>query len=79
MPHETRGDLPDNVRSALRDVPHAQDIYKEAFNSAWAQYADPQDRREGYDREEAAHAVAWNALTQKYAPGDDGRWHLKGE
>ena len=37
MPFPSRDDLPENVKDALRDVPHAQDIYKEAFNSAYEQ------------------------------------------
>lgn len=75
MPYKSREELPDSVLSALSDVPHAQDIYKEAYNSAFAEYAKPDDRREGYDREETAHAVAWNAVKQKYEKGDDDKWH----
>ncbi len=37
MPYDKRADLPDSVRDNL--PAHAQDIYKEAFNSAWEQYA----------------------------------------
>lgn len=33
MPYKTKRDLPDNVQNVL--PAHAQDIYKEAFNSAW--------------------------------------------
>jgi len=36
MPYDKRSDLPDSVRDNL--PAHAQDIYKEAFNSAWEQY-----------------------------------------
>ncbi|CCK02888.1 Cation transport regulator chaB [Cronobacter sakazakii 701] len=43
MPYSSRTDLPDNVRNVL--PAHAQDIYKEAFNSAWDQYKDEDDRR----------------------------------
>lgn len=77
MPYKSREEIPDQVQSALSDVPHAQDIYKEAYNSAFAEYADPDDRLSGYDREETAHAVAWNAVKQKYEKGDDGKWHPK--
>lgn len=38
MPYKAKSDLPDNVRNVL--PAHAQDIYKEAFNSAWEQYKD---------------------------------------
>ena len=75
MPYKNREELPDQVLSALKDVPHAQDIYKEAYNSAFEEYSEPSDRRDGYDREETAHAVAWNAVKQKYEKGDDGKWH----
>jgi cation transport regulator len=69
MPYDRLSDLPDSVKD---NVPkHAQEIYKEAFNSAWDQYSD-QD-----DREETAHRVAWNAVKQKYEKGDDGKWHAK--
>ncbi len=33
------------------------DIYKEAFNSAWDQYKDKEDRRDDASREETAHKV----------------------
>lgn len=77
MPYQKRDELPDSVRSALQDVPHAQAIYQEAYNNAYEQYADPKERRADHDREEAAHAVAWNAVKQSYAKGDDGKWHPK--
>lgn len=65
MPYETREDLPESVRSALSNVPHAQDIYKETFNSAFEQY----------DDEGRAHAAAWAAVKGEYEKGDDGKWH----
>ncbi|KRG71536.1 putative cation transport regulator ChaB [Pseudoxanthomonas dokdonensis] len=75
MPYERISDLPDSVRD---NVPrHAQDIYKEAFNSAWQQYKDPDDRRDDASREEVAHRVAWSAVKEKYQKGDDGHWHAK--
>jgi cation transport regulator len=43
---------------------HAQEIYKEAYNSAWDQYADPASRRDDSSREEVAHRVAWAAVKQ---------------
>lgn len=33
MPYKSKSELPDNVQNVL--PAHAQDIYKEAFNSAW--------------------------------------------
>ncbi len=63
MPYDKRSDLPDSVRD---NVPaHGQDIYKEAFNSAWEQY--------NHD-EEHAHRVAWAAVKQKFHKNDDGEW-----
>lgn len=53
MPYKAKSDLPDNVRNVL--PAHAQDIYKEAFNSAWEQYKDKADRRDDASREETAH------------------------
>ena len=77
MPYKKRKELPENVLSALRDVPHAQDIYKEAYNSAWEQYSDPEDRQGDSGREETAHAVAWSAVKQNYEKGVDEKWHPK--
>ena len=75
MPYSRISDLPASVRD---NVPrHAQEIYKEAFNSAWDQYADADDRRGDASREETAHRVAWSAVKEKYARGDDGHWHAK--
>lgn len=75
MPYNKREELPDSVREHL--PAHAQDIYKEAFNSAWDEYKDPDSRKQGGDREEVAHRVAWNAVKQKYEKGSDGNWHPK--
>ena len=58
MPYPTNSDLPAAVRSHL--PPHAQDIYREAFNHAFAAHA-------GEDRqEEAAHRIAWAAVKRSY-------------
>lgn len=48
MPYKAKSDLPDNVRNVLPT--HAQDIYKEAFNSAWERYKDKADRRDDASR-----------------------------
>lgn len=74
MPYTTRSDLPDNVKNVLPD--HAQDIYKEAFNSAYEQYKDSESRRDDSDREEVAHRVAWSAVKKAgYEKGGDDKWH----
>jgi cation transport regulator len=43
---------------------HAQEIYKEAFNSA----------EEHYGEESRAHRVAWSAVENKYEKNDQGNW-----
>jgi len=76
MPYERIDDLPASVRDHLPE--HAQEIYKEAFNSAWAQYAEPEDRREEAGREETAHRVAWSAVKEVDQKQADGRWTRQG-
>jgi cation transport regulator len=64
MPYRNLSDLPDSVKDNLPK--HAQEIYKEAFNSAWDQYEDPEKRRDDSSREEVSHKVAWSAVKEKY-------------
>jgi len=66
MPYERITDLPESVRSNLPK--HAQEIYKEAFNSAEEQYGE----------ESRAHRVAWSAVEQKYEKNERGEWVEKG-
>jgi cation transport regulator len=58
LPYSTNADLPPSVR---RNLPHhAQDIYREAFNHAFASHAgDPR-------QEEIAHRIAWAAVKHSY-------------
>lgn len=72
MPYDKKSDLPDSVRDNLPS--HAQEIYMEAFNSAWKQYEDPEDRRGDSSREETAHQVAWSAVKRSYEKNDNGKW-----
>ena len=58
MPYASNESLPPSVRAHLPD--HAQDIYREAFNHAWAAHAS-----EGR-QEEAAHRIAWAAVKRSY-------------
>lgn len=75
MPYDKLSDLPAAVRD---NVPkHAQEIYQAAYNNAWKEYKDPDDRRGGESREAVAHKVAWSAVKQEYSKGDDGQWHRK--
>lgn len=75
MPYSKTSELPTSVRNVLPS--HAQQIYKEAFNSAWDEYKSPNKRRGDSDREETAHRVAWNAVKGKYTKGNDNKWHPK--
>jgi cation transport regulator len=64
MPYRTNADLPASVGSHLPT--HAQDIYREAFNHAYAAHA-------GESRqEEAAHRIAWAAVKRAYVKTDEG-------
>jgi len=75
VPYERISDLPATVRDHV--PPHAQEIYKEAFNSAWSDYRDPSERRGDASREEVAHRVAWGAVKKGYEKGEDGNWHAR--
>lgn len=75
MPYKRVSELPESVRD---NIPaHAQEIYLAAFNSAWDQYDEPEERRGGATREETAHRVAWAAVKKDYEKGDDGKWRKK--
>lgn len=74
MPYDSVSELPEQVRDRLPR--QAQEIYKEAYNSAWDEYADPEDRRGDASREETAHKVAWSAVKEKYRKKGE-RWVRK--
>jgi cation transport regulator len=65
MPYRANVDLPASVRSHLPE--HAQDIYRAAFNNAFAAHID--DSR----RDEIAHRIAWAAVKRSYVKIGD-RW-----
>ncbi|WP_079508902.1 ChaB family protein [Mesobacillus jeotgali] len=67
MPYDTLKDLPDAVKDNLPH--HAQEIFKEAFNSASEQYKD----------EETAFKVAWSAVKNDYEKNEQGDWVRKEE
>jgi cation transport regulator len=73
MPYKDLSDLPEQVRDNL--TKHAQEIYLDAYNSAWEEYKDPQDREGDASREETSHKVAWSAVKKKYEKGKDDKWH----
>ena len=60
----TNQELPYSVKDNLPS--HAQEIYREAFDSAWHEYQDPDKRRGNESREGVAHKVALAAVKQKY-------------
>ena len=62
MPYDSKKELPEAVKDSLPS--HAQEIFKEAFNSASKEY----------DEEEIAFKVAWSAVKKKYEKNDDGDW-----
>jgi cation transport regulator len=53
MPYATNDDLPPSVRGHL--PPHAQDIFREAFNHAFARHD-----------EATAFRIAWAAVKHRY-------------
>lgn len=63
MPYANRSELPDSIKDNL--PPHAQGIYKEAFNSAWAEYQHDESR---------AHRIAWGAVKKSYHKNEAGEW-----
>lgn len=62
MPYASNDELPAPLREHL--PPHAQDIFRAAFNNAWDEY------RNRADREEVAHRVAWAAVKRRYRKSD---------
>jgi cation transport regulator len=63
MPYRTNEDLPTSVRGHLPE--HAQDIYREAFNHAYAAHVDEADR------EQRARMIAWAAVKRSYVKAGD--------
>lgn len=64
MPYPSIADLPPPIRHALPE--HAQEIYRAAFNNAWARYAAAGD-------EAIVHRIAWAAVKRSYEKRD-GTW-----
>jgi cation transport regulator len=65
MPYRTNDDLPASVSAHL--PAHAQDIYRAAFNHAYAAH------RGDLRQEEAAHRIAWAAVKRGYVKYGE-RW-----
>jgi cation transport regulator len=77
MPYNSINDLPENVANVL--PAHAQAIFVEAFNHAYEEYKNPEDRRGDESRENVARKVAWSAVKKKYEKGNDGKWKARAE
>ncbi len=63
MPYSSLDELPESVSDNLPH--HAQEIYKEAFNSAHEQYDGDEER---------SHRVAWSAVKNSYHKNTAGEW-----
>ncbi len=74
MPYRTNAELPDSAKNVLPE--HAQDIFRDAFNNAWDEYANPAKRRGNASQEETAFRVAWAAVKKIYEKVGD-RWVKK--
>ena len=61
MPYADIADLPAPIRHAL--PVHAQEIYRAAFNNAWARHPE----------EAVVHRIAWAAVKRSYTKRD-GVW-----
>ena len=76
--YKSNDDLPDSVKDNVPE--HAQEIYRKAFNSAWEEYDEPEERRGGATREETAHKVAWSAVKNEYEKDEKtGKWKKKSD
>lgn len=63
MPYRVNQELPSSVRNHLPG--HAQDIYREAFNHAYAAHS------EEAGVEKRAHMIAWAAVKHSYVKEGD--------
>ncbi len=70
--------LSERTKKQIDGLPeHAQEIYKEAHQSALERYQDPEKRRNSNESaEEVAHKVAWDAVKNKYEKKGDS-WEKK--
>jgi cation transport regulator len=70
MPYSRNVDLPPAVRNHLPQ--HAQDIFREVFNRAYAEHeGDPR-------QEEAAFRIAWAGVERRFVKDGD-RWVPRAE
>lgn len=71
MPYNTISELPQQVRSSLTS--DLQEIYMEAYNSAYDNAC-----KNKSDREACANKAAWAAVKNVAAKGEDGVWRKAG-
>ena len=76
MPFKYLSDLPGAITDNLPI--RGQEIYRTAYNSAWYEYNDKDNRRIGTNREQFAHGVAWAAVKNIYEKNlKTGKWEPK--
>jgi cation transport regulator len=77
MQYETVKQLPVTLRDVLPE--QAKEIYRKAYNQAWAKY--DQDAHGGLDQQGLAHQQAWMAVKREYGDGtlvcDTGQRYLR--
>jgi cation transport regulator len=74
MPYDKINQLPKKIKDNLPK--EARQIFKEAYNNAWNQYADSNKRKDNASQEEVANRVAWSAVKKKYQK-ENGDWIKK--
>lgn len=75
MPIKNNSDLPKGVRDSL--PPKGQDMWREVFNHAYKEYANPASRRGNESQDEVAAKVAWDAVKADYKKVHTGKWIAK--
>lgn len=75
MPYKSNDELPEQIKGNLPE--HAQEVWRETFNSAEKQYEDPEKRRDpSEDADTVAAKVAWDAVKDAGYHKDEksGEW-----
>jgi cation transport regulator len=74
MPYSQNTDMPSQVTTILSE--HAQDIYRDAYNSAWDDYEELSDDGDDSKRDEAARGKAWDAVEKAYEKDEVSKWNI---
>lgn len=72
MAYKKNSELPAPVQRVL--PPHAQEIYRKAFNNAEKQYKNPAKRRTKESADVTSRRVAWAAVEKLYEKSASGKW-----